>query len=228
MPLNSIYPTNKKQKWIALWYAIKKIMISITFLLLSTSYINGQSESRFKGGVHAGINLSQISGDQLSGFHKMGAYLGLFANVPINKEQSWKVQMELNFTMKGSKTHTPPRSNATLPKNIYKLNLYYAEIPILFKYVALRGIELEVGPALGYLFSHKETENGDPIIGRPSFSNFDFSGMIGATFCFKEHYGLSIRYSNSIIPIRTPNWVINQWVKKQLNSCIIVSINYQF
>lgn len=198
------------------------------FTLLITGFLfaNAQSESLFQGGVRAGLSISQISGDDLSGFHKLGAYAGFFANVPIDKPHNWKFQMELNFIMKGSKTYTPPKHE--LPPFIYKLNLYYAEVPLLFKYVGVRGLELEFGPAINFLFAHKETENNIPIIGRPEFSFFELSGMIGAGFNFREHYGLSLRFSNTLIPIRKPTWVVNRWVKKQLNSCITVSFNYQF
>ena len=203
-----------------------KRFIPFFLLIIGFLTLNAQNESLFKGGVRAGCSITQISGDDLSGFHKLGAYAGLFANVPIDRNQDWKFQMELNFIMKGSKTYTPPKSE--FPQYIYKLNLYYIEVPLLFKYVGLSNLEFEFGPAINILFSYKETENNYPIIGRPKFSIFELSGMAGIGYYFKEHYGFSLRYSNSLIPIRKPNWAVNRWIKKQMNSCIMLTFNYQF
>ena len=145
-----------------------KRFIPFFLLIIGFLTLNAQNESLFKGGVRAGCSITQISGDDLSGFHKLGAYAGLFANVTIDRNQDWKFQMELNFIMKGSKTYTPPKSE--FPQFIYKLNLYYIEVPLLFKYVGLSNLEFEFGPAINILFSYKETENNYPIIGRLKFS----------------------------------------------------------
>ena len=76
--------------------------------------------SRFYGGVRVGFTASQVSGDDLSGFHKVGAHAGLFVNHAIIPSGRLKLQLELDFTMKGSHSYTPKNQIAD---NFYSLTL---------------------------------------------------------------------------------------------------------
>ena len=52
----------------------------------------------FNGGVFGGLSTSQVSGDNLSGFNKIGPRLGLYINRPI---KWYGVQLELQYLVKG-------------------------------------------------------------------------------------------------------------------------------
>ena len=58
-----------------------------------TYQINAQ---KFKGGVQAGLLLTQVDGDDFNGYHKMGAFVGGFANIPFEEKKyncNWKSTM---------------------------------------------------------------------------------------------------------------------------------------
>lgn len=198
-----------------------------------------QTESKvgtFAGGVSVGATTSQISGDNLGGFHKIGATVGVYANCLLldNPKFGMKLQMEMNFVMKGSHSYTPPRQVATAVGK-YVLNLGYLEVPVLLRMriarITIRNssdFEFEVGPAFGVNIYHRERDMYGLIPGRPDFHRCELSLMGGLTYSFKEHHGITLRYSNSILPVRIPNWAVNRWIYKQYNSVIYLTYSYQF
>ena len=115
---------------------MKKILL---FVLTITCLLNGfsqkisKSEGNIKSGLRLGLVGSQISGDDLAGYHKLGAYAGLYANIPLSPSHKWHFQMELNFIMKGSSSQLVVREDGTLP-NYYVLTMLYTETPFLFQY----------------------------------------------------------------------------------------------
>ena len=72
------------------------IFICIFYLFIS-SYCNGQN---FKAGLIAGISTSQLSGDQLGGFNKLGIKFGASVNHFINSAS--RGQLALYYIDKGS------------------------------------------------------------------------------------------------------------------------------
>jgi hypothetical protein len=189
--------------------------------------------SRFYGGVRAGFTASQISGDDLSGFHKIGASVGAFVNHAIHPSGRLKLQLEIDFTMKGSHSYTPRN---TFTDNFYSLTLGYVEVPLMVVWTAgkwtLWGkpfqFELEAGPVFGVNVFSREREANGLIVGRPPFRWYEFSAMAGISLMVAEHHSVNFRYENSIVPVRIPTWVYGRLVNKQFNSLMIFSYCYQF
>lgn len=181
--------------------------------------------SNFRGGVRAGFTATQISGDELSGFHKLGAYVGLFVNFPMTDNLRWKVQTELDFVMKGSHTYYPKKR----PVNgKYVLNTGYLEVPLLIRWMFVENFEVELGPVFGVLLYQRECGFDGELRGRPPFRWYELSGLCGLSYTIREHFGVGLRYSNSLIPVRIPTWVVNRRVKKQYNSVLALSVTYRF
>lgn len=190
----------------------------------------------FAGGVSVGGTASQISGDNLAGFHKVGATAGVFANCVLADQPKFglKLQMEMNFVMKGSHSYTPP-SQPVDPMSKYVLNLGYIEVPVLLRFrfarITIRGssdFEFEAGPAFGIHLYTRERDAYGTVVGRPDFKWWELSMMGGLSYRFKEHHAITLRYSNSILPVRKPTWVVNQTVKMQFNSVLYLIYSYQF
>ncbi len=214
-----------------------KRTLATIFLITCFVTLYGQRStafSNFRGGVRAGMTATQISGDDLMGFHQIGATDGLFATCPLNDRDNLKLQAEIDFTMKGSRNYTPPKQAAN-PSAKYVLTLGYLEMPILLKWkfarITIMGnsdFEFEAGPVFGVNIFKKERDIYGIINGRPDFRTFEFSAMAGLSWMFNEHHGLSFRFANSLIPVRIPNWAISRRIKKQYNSVLMFSYFYQF
>ena len=215
---------------------MKKLIVCLAIFAVVLSALAQEKPevSRFYGGVRVGFTASQISGDDLSGFHQLGASAGLFVNHAIVSSGKLKLQLELDFTMKGSHSYTPPKQQ--YETEFYSLRLGYVEMPLLLEWAVGKWtmwgkpfqFELEVGPAFGVVVLQKEWEGTGLIVGRPPFRRFEFSGMAGLSIKIADHHSVNLRYSNSLLPVRIPTWVYGRVVKKQFNSLIITSYCYQF
>lgn len=216
---------------------MKKICILIWIIGGILAQVHAQrttTASNFKGGVRAGFTASQISGDNLTGFHKLGAYAGLYACYPLTEKGNLKLQAEIDFTMKGSHTYVPPKVASSMIDK-YVLNIGYFEVPIMLRWrfarLTIRGnsdFEFELGPMFGVNLYQRERDVNGIIIGRPPFRRFEFSFLAGISYMFNEHHGVSFRYSNSILHVRKPNWAVNKPIKLQYNSVMMLNYFYQF
>ena len=94
----------------------KLLLISFLFSLIAFS-------QEFRAGIITGINTSQVSGDNLAGFNKLGMRSGVFLNTEID---NLIAQIELQYINKGSRE--------LIDKNDfdegYKFQLNYAEMPM--------------------------------------------------------------------------------------------------
>jgi len=133
------------------------------------------SAQRFIGGVAAGINLTQVDGDQVFGYNKVGFNGGPYIKLMVDKKQRFSVTMELLYTQKGAQKKYPgpiPHEychpigdtaffDGNFPKYdekfFYKLRTDYIEIPILFHYDDPRSkVSIGVGLAWSGLVYIKE------------------------------------------------------------------------
>lgn len=175
---------------------------------------------KFKAGFLTGLTTSQISGDQLAGYNKLGGKFGAFIIYPLNKKSSLKVELQLN--QKGSKKPYIENSVQT-----YSFQLNYLEIPISFDYKVRQFVWLESGLSLGYLVSFKEeNESGEMITKVPNDLAIDF--MLGANYQWKKNTIINIRFGHSIIPIRAHSSDGEWGLNNGQNSMIIsLSLYYQ-
>lgn len=201
---------------------MKKLCFIIFILIMSGSYAQ-----KFHGGFFAGVAASQISGDQLAGFYKAGPYVGAFSNFQFNEKST--LQLELYYILKGSSKNQRPK---IFDYTIYKLNLHYVELSLLYKWNFSKRFWFETGPALGVLMKNNGIEKDEYGIvtdsQRPRFNRFDFSGIAGLGINIINHLKANMRYENSIIPVRgsqIPYWRIQK--RWQLNSSITISAIYE-
>ena len=192
-----------------------------------------EGKSNFRGGVRLGFTGSQITKDgfDFEGYNKFGAFAGGFVNFPITKNGKWFIQPELNFIMKGCK-HLPKTDEfGNMEGDKYVLQLMYGEIPVVGKWKFYKGFELEAGPAFGVLFKNYEVEKVDDIlqIGAPLFSRFEFAGLLGISYLFFNHIGLSLRYEVSFLPVRKYSaFHFMYLLGGQHNQSFCFSVYYQF
>ena len=92
----------------------------------------------FKAAILVGANFSQVDGDQLGGYNKLGLNTGIEISRSVN--DNWDAAFEIRYTMKGSKKVLDPKSlDPTL-----KLSYHYIEVPLLAKYRGFEKFELYI------------------------------------------------------------------------------------
>ena len=185
-----------------------------------------KEHSNVKGGVRIGLTTSQISGDDLTGFHQFGGYAGLYVTFPLTQNWKWMSQPELNFNMKGSHTYFP--KGLKEGQRTYSLSLYYLEVPVLIRWNCYKGLILELGPSFNVNVFHREKFDGDADPHVQPFRRFEFAALVGANYLFKDHYGIFFRFTSSLVPVRVPNNVTNRLISKQFNDALMIGFYYQF
>lgn len=177
-------------------------MRSLIFLFLLSLVQAPVLAQPFRGGVFAGFNTSQITGDDLAGYDKLSPLAGGLVRWPFAKNLS--LQLEIGYIGKGSRKNLSPRDS--IP-TFYLLRLHYIEVPLLIQYRIKPQIEIETGPSVGVLFRWYEEDTFGPLSGpnssREQFKPFDFSWSFGGTWWFKDNWGIGLRNLSTMFPVRS-------------------------
>ena len=107
-----------------------------TFLALGLMTWTDVQAQRFSAGLVAGLNASQIDGDELAGFDKVGLTGGIKTTMEF--ESVWRMNMEFLYSERGSR---PDIFNPEYDPDI-EISLKYIEIPV---YISLGGWWQEEG-----------------------------------------------------------------------------------
>jgi hypothetical protein len=205
---------------------LKKYILCI-FLGFLTFSIHAQN---FGGGFILGLNSSQVGGDNLAGFHKTGALIGIFANKSISKIMSF--QMEMIYTQKGS--NNPKMIDEYLNDLVPKQDISssYVELPLLLKYHQNDDWKIEFGLLVAYLIDGYYNDiDGKISLSNNQFNpfiNYDFGILLGIDYQFSNKFNLNTRLSNSIIPIGSEDYnnSDNSSIKGKYNSVLSFAIHY--
>ena len=115
----------------------KGLLLFVCVLALTTL---SQAQVRF--GVKAGINLANVSGDDVDGNSmKIGFNAGAVAKISVS--EAFSIQPEIVYSDQGAKL-----------EDDVKLNLSYINIPILAQYNT-GGFIIETGPQFGFRMGAK-------------------------------------------------------------------------
>ena len=155
-----------------------------------------QGQQRFDAALIAGFNASQIDGDNLAGYEKLGVHAGAKAYARFSENFSFG--MELLFSQKGSKSGLNPTGT-----NVFKLLLNYAEIPLLFHYHDKDRAIFGIGASYAAFVSYKRIEQGvNTTNAEPPVFPRDWNILLDlAVLAFKQHFALNFRFAYSLTPI---------------------------
>ena len=111
-----------------------------------------------KGELILGGNISQVDGDECYRFRKPGVHAGAGALIPLT---SWMdVGLEVLFNQKGAYKGDSINQHLGLYSGTYKLNLNYAEIPVMVYLTDKDRYSLGVGVSYGRIVGLQEYVNG--------------------------------------------------------------------
>ncbi len=178
--------------------------------LVSLSPLTNLHAQRFSAGLLAGLNASQIDGDDLAGFDKVGLTGGLKATMGFDSRFS--LHMEFLYNERGSR---PDIFNPDYDPDV-KITLKYAELPI---YVSVGDwwqeegqyykVEAYGGFSYGRLIAartfdyyHSSEQSLDLLV--PYFNENDVSWFAGANFRMSPRWGITCRYTRGITPLLSP------------------------
>jgi hypothetical protein len=172
----------------------------LVFLFLLGCSVSIQAQY-FKGGLLIGMTGSQMDGDNMAGYNKIGFTGGMFVRSEFSYK--WGMQAELKFVMKGAASSLVNNSVNSLDNNgaISRLTLYYYELPILLTYRASKKIEFEGGLAFAYLGGASIDKGyGAEDLSYPINKN-DYSFIAGISYLINEKFSINSKFSYSLRPV---------------------------
>lgn len=157
------------------------------------------AKSIFHAAPVLGVNFSQVVGDFLDGYDKIGIVSGGYAQ--INFTPFWAIGIEALYSQKGSKgNYLDTIINSTTK---YKLKLNYAEIPITIRYTD-KHIHFYAGASYARLVNFKETFNeieSKFVDNKIPYKNQDISFIGGIVGLPIAKLGIDLRFQKSLTSI---------------------------
>ena len=222
-------------------------VFSILILLLVVLFSKLSLSQRFLGAVSAGMNLSQVDGDEKYGFKKVGLNIGPSVIMPFGKNKNWSVTMEILFSQLGSYQRSQ-YANDTIVDTVtndypdgYKLVLNYVQVPVIVHFTDKHIVAAGVGFLYGQLVGAKEWKDFNDVRGmfrtetdlQGPYNLSDFQILADVRLRLWQRLWLDVRYSYSIVPIRTnvefKNPVTNTIeTRNQYNNVICMRLTYIF
>ena len=170
-------------------------ILFVTILLLTLSNKQLWSQARFQGAGVLGFTLSQIDGDDLLGFNKLGLSSGIKVKFQVKNKIDGNV--ELLYSQRGASASLFTRND----EDIF-IGLNYFELPI---YVSINDwykekekyykMSAHAGLSYGQIIS--STVSNTPF-SDTEFSSSDISYILGASIHFTPKWALTARYTRSI------------------------------
>jgi hypothetical protein len=162
---------------------MKKIIVT---LLFAGASLYSVAQAEFSIGLKAGPNFANLNTDESAGDNykaRTGFHVGAFALI---KGEKVGFQPEVVFSQQGSKFK--------VGGNDIKSNFSYVNIPLIVKLYTIAGINLQVGPQIGFLTSAKDKSTISGISTttdvKDEFKTTDFSLALGVGWDLP--FGLSI------------------------------------
>jgi hypothetical protein len=196
----------------------KSICIILVIFLVSIFQASAQ---RFRGELIAGLNKSQVDGDEAYHFKKYGMNFGAGVAVPVYK--NWFASMELLYSEKGA--YLKGYKNDTMDGS-YRLHLNYLEVPVLFYYTDKELISAGAGFSWGNLINvwEKERRYVIPDVDLDTvYRKSDLNAIADLRVRIYKNLKLNVRYAYSIRKIgerdvrdsESGQWILND---KQYNN----------
>ena len=195
---------------------MRQYIILFIFIINSTNIIS----QSFLGYYNIGINGSQVSGDNLSGFDKIGINFGIGANRIFNENIFYNI--EIKYIEKGSNNPKLHQNNIT------EINLSYIEIPVSFG-IKTNKYSYDLGLSYGYLINSKEKDKYGEINNSNPFNNYDLSIFSSFEYKVKKQIFVDFMISNTILfwPIRNHASNTSLWYNQgQYNTVLAFAIKY--
>ena len=130
------------------------LTLLLAFTMAAPALLHAQI---IKGEVFFGGNVSQVYGDECYRYRKAGIHAGAGALIPVTSFMD--VGLEVLFNQKGAYKRDSINPHLGLYTGRYKLNLNYAEVPIMVYFTDKDRYSIGVGVSYGRIVGLKEYVN---------------------------------------------------------------------
>ncbi len=181
---------------------LKIIGLSIVTLIIS---YNASIAQEARSGIKGGLNLSTLYIENVEDENvRAGFHAGIYTQLMLT--ESFAIQPELNFSMKGSKA----KYDNFIFQGENNFNLSYIDIPVLATFKLGSDADIHVGPYFGYLVGVSTSSEGDfgnayQELDRDDYQNWDYGLAAGLALNFHP-MSVGVRYNYGLNKIAdSPN-----------------------
>jgi hypothetical protein len=184
----------------------------------------------FSGGLVGGATFCQVDGDKFAGYFKIGVNAGAILYARLSN--SFSVSMELLYTQKGSKSNYNQNSSSNkLTVTDQRINLSYAEIPILLNIYDKHKSHVGMGFSYAQLINADETIKTSPVItydqNQYPFKKSDINFIASANLHLVKGLYANLRFQYSVVPVRkTVDYEFAR--SQQYNNMWVLRVMYLF
>ncbi len=174
--------------------------LTVIYLLFFSVTLFSQPNSKtvFSLKPSLGISGTQIHGDSYDGYNKLGFTAGFVLNAALSKKSS--LELGFLYATKGSK-HNPSNTDPSY----YLLHVRYIEMPLYWHFFLLPKYFFTLGVYGGYFINYYENQGNTDVTGWYDYNKFDMGLVTGLGRKITEDLHVELRFTNSLIPIRTIN-----------------------
>ncbi len=166
----------------------------------------------FYGGLLVGTNLSQVDGDAYAGYHKVGLNVGGIVYTRLGEHLA--ASLEILFSQKGSRGHQDQQvGNTAAFITGYRIDLNYAEVPIMLNYFDRRRSHFGAGFSYSQLISGEEkiqvtqgTQTTELDASAYPFKKSDVNFLLSGNLHLVKGLFLNARFQYSLLPIRKDHY----------------------
>ena len=195
----------------------------LPYLLSAQSKSSEGQAFQFNGGLIGGGTASQIHGDGIGGFNKIGLHLG--ATIEIGWSENNNIQIGIIYNQKGSKK--PPNPTAG-DYETWRYRFTYIDIPITASY-SYGIFDLMIGLQPSVLLAAEEDFYGGWLPTGLPIKEYDLGGVLGIRTVYGDHSHVFARATQSILAIvprpETPTGT-SRWNNRMLNMTVEVGVTY--
>ncbi len=197
--------TLRKNTFLICSSALRTVAVDATILGFIFFPIITSAQQVFEGGLMAGITGSQIDGDGMGGYHKIGVSADIYAKLVFNKK--WGMISGVGYAGKGAMSDIKYQYLVT--------SFHYAEIPIWFEYNALDKFSFTGGLTVGYLIRGYQKTSGITFDEKDlKLLKMEYSTYFSVNYKLSDRLSLNLVHTYSILPINeysnifTKNFII--------------------
>lgn len=219
---------------------MRKIIRIITICVIMSLITTDIKAQIIKGEAFMGLNLSQVDGDQVYGYKRLGFHGGMGAIVPIYMKDNFNfdIALEVVFNQKGAHQRAQYKDNGNGITGAYDLYMNYLEVPLMIYFTDKQLASIGIGASYGRLVGLKEYEHGNQTEvnlnyqGEDKYDVNDFCIVADAKIRLYERLKLGVRFQYSMKKIRTRDfYLVNgefDCTRDQFNNTITTRLIYVF
>ena len=198
-------------------------------LFLSLFCFSSVSAQEFNAAAHFGISGSQLDGDLLSGYTKLGLRAGIQIEREINDRTTWYFGMQ--YHNKGSQKELRINNINQMPIPFRTISLHYIDLPLAIAYQQNEKIILHTGLTLGYLVSSR-IRNEPGQVADFRFKTIESGILLGYQIPFSANFSGAMFFQYSLFSTAPGPWYLPSFSVidrvGQFNNCISITLIYHF